>query len=644
MQLPELTNPWALLGLLLVIPIILIYFLKPKPKRIKFPTIMFITKLEKDKRFRLFPKRFMRDPLLILQILGICFLVLAIANPSILFQAEKRPDGNIVLVMDASASMQSVDVYPGRFMKAKELAGKILDESGPGSSFSIVMAENMPVVVLKNADKGETKSVLDMLTCADTPTNIGDSILFAKDMLSDVKTNRWIYVFSDFSESEGMDIDLVSKLALKDGIDIKLIKISEGGNNVAITDIDAKRFLTNRDRFYLTFTLQNFNHEEITIGGKILLDGNQIGNIQERIPGGATRLVYAEDTVSREPHVVTVRIDNDDDLAMDNEAYVVIPGIRRYKVLLITDDDSDTYLEYALKSSPDVELTKAVSPIIPEFGGFDTIVQGEMSKDLVLKGMYGDIKLYMEGGGNLIVLGCNDLGDIENPNLKDLLPIELEWIKNLDGKIEIVKDHEILGDTTLEGITVKKYFKCGAKNGSEVIAKVAEMPLIAYHGYGKGRVVYVGINPNPSWSNFYYSSSMPIFWFQLIRWVNRADTATTIYNFKTGDSLPLNMPLNVTTPSDEIVEGRNIVLDETGIYETQYLGGKEQIAVNLANERESDIARQMELDAVNTGSEMEGEQVEVKRDIYPYLLSVFLVLLVMELIYYIRRGYFQQKT
>ncbi|OYT40829.1 MAG: hypothetical protein B6U86_03505 [Candidatus Altiarchaeales archaeon ex4484_43] len=644
MQPLGLTNPWALTGLLLVIPIILIYLLKPKPRHIKFPTIMFITRIEKDKRFRLFPRRFIRDPLLIIQLLIVFLLVLAIANPFFISQAEKRPMGNIVFVIDSSASMQSTDIYPNRFSRAKELAKKILEDADPKSSFSIILAENIPIVVLKNSDRETTRTVLDRLTCADTPTNIGDSILFARDMLSDVKTNREIYVFSDFSNSEGMDVELVSKLTSRDGIDTKLIKISGGGNNIGITDIDAKRFLTNRNRFYLTFTLENFNSEEITVEGEILVDGNSIESIREKIPGRSTRLIHTEEDISPESHLITVRIDNEDDLTIDNKAYAIIPEIKKYNVLLITDDDSDIYLEHALKSSPDIKLTKAISPVIPEFDGFDTIVQGEMNKELLLRGMYGDLRLYVEEGGNLVVLACSDLGDIGDPDLEVLLPVKLEWIKNLESKIEIVKDHEILKDTVLEDIIVKRYFKCSAKNESEVVAEVAGTPEIAYHKYGRGRVVYVGLNPNPSWSNFYYSSSMPIFWFQLIRWINRAETATTMYNFKTGESLPVKLTINITTPSNEILEGRNIILDETGIYKTEFPGNKEQIAVNLANEKESDIAGSIEVDTISAGSEIKREKIDVEQDLYPYLLSIVLLLLIIELIYYIRRGYFQRKT
>ena len=95
MQLPILNNPLALLGILLAIPIILLYLLKPKPKKVKFPTVMFMTHMEKDKRFKFFPKRFIRDPLLIIQVLLLIFLVLAITEPQITTTGEKNPEGDI---------------------------------------------------------------------------------------------------------------------------------------------------------------------------------------------------------------------------------------------------------------------------------------------------------------------------------------------------------------------------------------------------------------------------------------------------------------------------------------------------------------------------------------------------------------------
>lgn len=638
----QLTNPLALIGLLLIIPIILLYLLKPKPKKIKFPTIMFITRMEKDKRFRLFPRRFIRDPLLLIQILIVTVLILAIVNPNLATKTEKKPEGNIALIMDASASMQATDLKPNRFEKAKEYAKQIIEESAPGTTYTIILAENTPVIALREGDGAAARQALNSITCTDTTTNIGDSILFAKDLLSKKEDSKEIYVFSDYSTNEGLDIELASKIASKEGINTQLIKMAEGGRNLAITEIDAKRFLTNRERFYLTATIQNYNPEDTGTRIQVLIDGETIKEINEIIPAESTRLIHIEDSLTADPHIISLRVNTEDNLAVDNNAYVALPEIKKYSVLLITDEDSDTYLEYALKASPDIKLTKTVLPVLPEFEGFNTIIHGEADKELLLKGMYTELEEYVKAGGNLIILASTDLGDIGDTELKELLPVKLEWIKNMDTTINIPQEHEILKDTAMEGIIVNRYYKAEAKEDTEVIAEVSGVPEIVYGMYGEGKVVYVGVNPNPTWSNFYYSSSMPIFWYQTIKWINKAETATTQQNHKTGEYLPVKAEVDVTTPSGDRFTASNIVLDEAGVYTIEYLGNPEKIAVNLVNEKESDIAEFIDIETISHTGGMQKEQVDIIWDLYPYLLGVTLLLLIIELIYYRKRGYFQK--
>jgi hypothetical protein len=336
-----------------------------------------------------------------------------------------------------------------------------------------------------------------------------------------------------------------------------------------------------------------------------------------------------------------VRIDTADDLAVDNVAYVSLPKIRKYRILLITDEKSDSYLESALKSSPDVTLTKAVSPVIPGFSGYDTIVHGQVRKNLVLKGMYTDLKKHLNDGGNLIILATDDLGNIGDPELTDILPVKLDILKSMELTAEAA-DHEIFKDTSLSDVIINKYYKTEAKEGTEALATVAGMPMIAYAPYGQGRVVYVGLNPNPTWSNFYYSSSMPIFWFQFIKWVNRDEAATTQYNYLTGEYLPTKTAVNVTTPSGGQLSSADIILNEAGIYSISSAGKTEKIAVNLANEQESDIGNSIDVATIGSDSGGEKEKTDAMLQIYPYLLAVMLALLLLELIYYKKRGYFQK--
>lgn len=639
MQPPFLGNPLALGAIFLIVPIILLYLLKPKPKKIRFPTIMFITRMEKDRRFRPFPKRFIQDPLLIIQILAIAVMVLALASPIMVTEAEKRPEGNIVLVIDASASMQATDVLPTRFDKAKEAAKKIVDDAASGSVFNIVLAENIPAVALRKGNKENSKTVLERLECVDTTTNLGDAIMFAKDMLSTEEGNKEIYVFSDFSSTQGLDVEVAKAIAEKSGIKTKLVKIMGASRNVAVTDIDAKRFLTNRNRFYVTASIQNYNPVETRVSVRILVDGEQIEEIDEIIPANGTKLIHVEDKLSAESHLITVKIDSLDNLMLDNVAYAMIPEIRKYNVLLITDEKSDTYLQYALMSSPDIKLTKAVSPVVPEITGYDTIIHGSIPKNLLLKGMYESIRNHLQQGGNLIVLASEDLGNIEEKELREMLPVKIEWIKNIEAKIS-AREHEILEDTAIENIVATKYYKAELKNGAESFAEVGGMPAIAYWPYENGKVLYVGINPNPEWSNFYYSSSMPIFWFQTIKWINQEESSITQYNQKTGTYMPTKKPITVVTPSLNKITSANIIFTKAGVYTIE--GEKvEKIAVNLVDEKESNIGYSLPIETI-AKTDANKEKAEVLVDLYPYLLAVAVILLLIELIYYRKRGYFQK--
>jgi hypothetical protein len=186
---------------------------------------------------------------------------------------------------------------------------------------------------------------------------------------------------------------------------------------------------------------------------------------------------------------------------------------------------------------------------------------------------------------------------------------------------------------------VSRYITATAKNASTVIAEVLNSPVIAYNLSGKGKVVYIGINPASGWSNFYYSSSFPVFWLQLISWVNREDSTLGVNNFHTGDYLPVSSETETRTPSGKTVNTGNILLDEAGFYEINRGEKIDVIAVSLLSEKESDISASPMIKAVDDKDlNLRKESVNVKRDILPYLIAAAVIFFIIELYYYKRRG------
>jgi len=99
-------NPFALAALLSVIPLIILYMLRPKPAVLSIPSLMFVLKLERErKRVYASLTKIVQDPLFLIQLLML--ILLAIAAAGYYYTSEEPLSGeHTVLVLDTSASMQ----------------------------------------------------------------------------------------------------------------------------------------------------------------------------------------------------------------------------------------------------------------------------------------------------------------------------------------------------------------------------------------------------------------------------------------------------------------------------------------------------------------------------------------------------------
>lgn len=619
--------------------------LKPKPKHVKIPTIMFILRIEKTKRFSSFFKRFIRDPLLIVQILIFLFLILSIAGIYLLLPVEVNPKSDIVFIMDGSASMQSTDILPSRFQKSKEVAINFLDSLNPESKISIIFAENIPILLLRNSDKETARKILEKLNPSDVESNLQDAIIFTTDLLSDSKfSEKKIFVFSDFSNVG--DVKLAKGISLSKGIDVKFVKIfkDDDGKNFGITSINAKRFLAEKEKFYLTFNVKNFNSENENVKAEIFLDNNLLSTIIKEISPEGEELFHFNGKISPNEHELIIKISTqtEDNLNLDNNAYFILPEVKQYKILLITNGDS--YLRYALESNPDFSLTVANPPVIPKLDEFDTIILGEFDNELILPGTFKEILDYVKNSkGNLIILASDSLGKIENENLNELLPLKIEDLVTALSKVKVERQSEILKDVILENLVLKKYLKAIEKNGTIVIATSKASPLLAVTNFGgewEKKVSFIGINPNPEWSNFYLSSSFPIFFSNLIKWINKEEGLES-KNLKSGEYVLIRKDINITTPSKRKFLAKELIFDEVGIYNVALGKDKEEkISVNLENEKESNIKNSLSLETIN-----DPENFNIKKEfgleenfLWKYLLFIAIIFLFIETILYKRRG------
>ncbi|MFH1774667.1 MAG: BatA and WFA domain-containing protein [Methanobacteriota archaeon] len=584
-------NSVALLGFAALLPIVMLYLVKPKPRSVVIPSLMFIREMEKkESKLNSLLKRFVKDPLLLIQLAVLFFATLAIAEP-FYFSKENVEVENIALVLDASASMQATDVAPSRFAKAVELAKSAFSEK---DRVSIVVAGNIPIVALKEGSGSEAKAVLSALKPKATPTNLNDAALLAGELLSG--KNRRILVFSDFSNA---DAALAGKIVGAEGIALDFFRVGGEGKNIGIVDL--RQF-----REGYSVLVKSYVNKAEKIGIEIFQNGILAAS-EERSIQPLSSEVFVLRNISG---IASVKLRYSDDLLLDNQVFIAAHSPRKQKILLVSENKT-SYLKYALAALKQAELSEAVPPIVPPFSLYDIVIIDKVSKESLLPGTIRELALYVENGGNLIVVASEHLKQLEE--LHPLLPVEIKESTSVGG-VKIETANEITKDIDFEGVAVK-YLAASAKNFSITLASAADNPLISLWYKGKGKAAYVGIRHEAEWSNFHLKTSFPIFWSKLVEFMVGGETNE---NLKTGNFLPT---------SD------GLFLDEVGIYEVK---GK-KIAVNLLDERESNISVAV-LEGLQYKHVFERTTIEVKKEFKNYLLFAALALVVGELLYLRRRG------
>ncbi len=619
----QFENSLLLIALASLIPVIILYLMKPKPKEVKIPSLMFIMYTEKkEKRYHSILKKLIAEPLLLIQLLALAALSIALSGPYI-FAAAADFD-HTVIVLDASASMQARDVAPNRFSQAVSLAKQYTQ-----GRVSIIMAMNAPVLVFERGGARDANLVLDQLHPSATSANLGDAILLARGLIG--KERGRIVVISDFAGWEGLSPLIAEKIIASKNIEVEYVQVARNSSTKNIGIISTK---FKDDEF--SFVVKNFMAEKQRVTVNVYLNDHFQSSDTRTIPAFTSDFFTLTNITQREG-ILKITLQPEDDFPLDNTIYISLPKVKARSVLVISENKTSP-LHVAMEVMPNTKLYSATPPILPKFDQ-DLVVLSNIKQNSLLPGTVADLKTYVESGGNLVVLASQDLPKI---GISELLPVEITGLSNNSSKIVVDLENEF--SRGIDFGWVSNYFNARAKNNSIVIASAVRdgTPIVAYWVKGLGKVIYIGTNNalgDAISGDFYVKASYPIFWLQLIDWVS-ATYNLMDFNFKTGEILSFPTEQVVTFESQagaKTIETKNLLLNEVGIYSI----GDRKISANLLDERESNLSPSelsSEAAALLKKPELAGERKIEKLSLEPYLLSLALALIGLELVYLKRRG------
>ncbi len=612
----QFANQAGLYALLSIIPLIIIYLLRPRAKKLKIPSLMFLLDIEKKKRLNIF-RKFLKDPLFLIQLLALIIISLAIAAPFIITN-EEAGDGSTVIILDASASMQA----DGRFEKAVGEANKFLSARN-----TIILAESIPVMAMKDSPSGSASDALLKLKAKAISADLSSAINIGRRNLPE---GGRIVVLSDFISSNGDSPVVARKLAEANGINVEFITVSGRTDNIGIIN---GWFESNGD---YKIVIKNFKESDQDVRIDVTINDKNVLSNSINIKAQSSEYFSVSD-INVNPGITRISIDSPDALPVDNDVFVFIPPSAQRDVLYVTENLKSPSL-VALGIIPGTKLIKADPKSIPSMSGNIVIAGAPLSPDAIKK-----LEEHVSSGGTAVIIASAGLQSM------DLLPVELLSFGNKTS-LSIARPTTITAGIEIEKTDIKKYFKTQLKNGAVALVTGGDKeksPILAYWKFGKGTVIYSGLSDPQGniydpmnenvWNDFHTRSSYPIFWKQLLEWI-KGSLDVTEYNAKTGMLMKFPASIAVKTPGDKVTTD-TLLFDEVGIYEVP---GK-SVAVNLFDERESNL-ESGGLDAMTSNVSAAKEpvySVETVRkpknlDIYFIMGAMFLVFL--ELYYLHWRG------
>lgn len=612
----------AALGLLaLAIPIIIFYMLRLRREELNVSSSMLWRRALQDRTANAPWQRLRRNLLLLVQLLLLLLLVISLARPFIFTSAVAS--GNLVVILDGSASMQATDEEGGmsRFERAKQEAGALIDGLGSNSRMTLVLAgPAVQTVASASANKGALHAALNGLSASNGRADMAAAVTLAATAARQLGDST-VALISDGALS---GVDALPQAPAR----ARYITVGKSARNVGITSLSLRDAPGGPQLFASIF---NSGAETATALLTINVDGQLRDSRRVTIsPKGEQTLTIQ--ALPLDTKLVEAKLAVDDRaadlLAADDTAWALRPTLPSSNVLLVTE--SNGFLEKSLNLLPGVKLFKAAPSAYAPSDGFRlTVLDAYVPKELP--------------SGNLLLFA---------PPNSALLSVSGTLAYPTIGQIAV--NDPLLKFVDLSNTHIAAAQKIVTPPWARVLVRTAGGdPLLLAGETGGRRIVVVAFDLHQS--DLPLQVAFPILMANLIQWLQPSTSVDAPPILGAGDpisirALPEADQIVVTPPGGG---GRSTTLqpsaqasfagtDQLGVYTVQQmakgkpLGQPEQFAVNLFSQDESDITPHPDL--AFTGTQPAGPQTERPFEIWPLLLLASLGLLALEWWLYNRAG------
>ncbi len=606
--------------------VVALYLLKLRRRQVAVPFIALWERVLAERQTTRLFSQLKRWVSLLVALAVVAALAFALGDP--------RPDGvdedarTLVVLVDASASMQATDEPPSRFEAAKERVRALIEGLGPNDRMLVAQldASATPLSPL-TSEARLLREALDALEATEAAADLRAGLHLALDVLRSEPGAEIVVVSDGNLAGERFAAEaFASRLEAAD-VALSWEKVGRRGDNVAITAFSVRRYPLDKSQSEVLVELYNASESRESVELTLLGDGAAV-DVQrlDLQPGERLRRFFRNISgVDQTLEARLTRADGTrDPLPADDRAYARLPKRRRARLCVVTE--GNLYLQAALLLDEYLDVTEVSPAQYPCEGRHDLTIFDNWAPTTPPEGpaLYLGLPSADEGGGPLEVLG-----DVEAP-----------YFDRFDRR------HPLLRWTALRDVNIASARRVRLAPGDRAIGRSDETPLLVV-GSRQGRR-FVAFTFDPRASDLPLRVAWPLLLLNTVDWFVQED-ADFVSSYPTGDTWHIPAPADASTVTlvdprgrareVPVVDGRAVYAGlHAGFYTLRTPAGEETFAANLGPGEESRIAP---ADALAVGGREAGApsrgKAGVRRELWLYLVLFAVLVLLVEWVTYHRR-------
>ena len=557
---------WAL-GLIPVL--LLLHLLRPKPQQIDVTNLFIWQEILKEHGQHVAFKRLRKNLPLLLQILLIILGTLALARPVWFYFSLQK--GDMILVIDTSASMKTHQNSGTRFDLAREKALELIDRRERHQKILLINAGYAPTIMSGFLDDtAQAREMVNSLNPTDAPGKLEQAVYLALSFVDPTKDDT-IYLITD-----GADASLSEILQMRQRIIPHLV--SGGETNIGITKFEFRQELDRPQSYQIMLEVKNFSPAPLECPLQLSIDRSVIVDAAISLESQEKRLLIFP-YFGLISGIATAELNIEDDFSVDNTAYLSLTTTEDIWVLLVSK--GNYFLERLLETYPNVLVNK-MEEIIPssweqQVMGHDIVIVDRLDFPKTDKGNFLLIDAYSPS------LPVSKTGQVAFPAVYD-------W----DSK------HALMADVNVSGLIVEQAGQLQSSDDTvHAVIEAQQTDLMLTYQHEGLRAILLGFDITRS--NLPLKVAFPVMMSNIITWLNPHKLSLSVLQTKAGEPYPIHLspftesfslrPPGKRWQKQQVTENPVIYRDTTkvGVYMVAEDKQTRYFTVNLVNEAESNI-------------------------------------------------------